>query len=67
MLKRPNLRNPSEFGDLFTVLLAVVVIIGVSSVVIEHDTFVDVMVVLSAITMGWTVWAVHHILAEHTE
>ena len=67
MLKRPDLRNPSDFGDIFTVLLAVVVTISVFSVIIEHDWFGNVIVVLLTITFGWIAWAVHNILVEHTE
>ena len=67
MLKRPSLRNPSDFRDIFTVLLAVVIIIGVFSVIIEDDSVRDLMLILLVIAFGWVAWAVHNILVKHTE
>ena len=67
MLKRPSLRNPSDFRDIFTVLLAVVIIIGVFSVIIEDDSVRDLMLLLIVIAFGWVAWAVHNILVKHTE
>ncbi len=67
MLKRPSLRDPSNFSDIFTVLLAAVTFVVVLSVVIENDTFRDVIVILLVIVFGWISWAVHNILVNQTE
>ena len=67
MLKRPNIRNPTDFRDIFTVLLAAVIIIGVFSVIIDDDSVRDLMLILLVIAFGWVAWAVHNILVKHTE
>ena len=67
MLKRPNLRDPSDVKDIFTVLLVVVIIISIFSVVIENDSFRDIIIIFSIIVFGWVAWAVHNILVKHTD
>ena len=67
MLKRPSLRDPSDFRDIFTVLLAAVIIIGIFSVIIEDDSVRALILILLVIAFGWVVWAVHNILVNHTE
>lgn len=67
MLKRPNLRDPSNVKDIFTVLLVVVIIISIFSVVIENDSFRDIIIIFSIIVFGWVAWAVHNILVKHTD
>lgn len=67
MSKRSSLQNPSDFGDIFTVLLAATIIISVFSFVIEDDSFQDIIVILMITTFGWVAWAVHRVLVKHTE
>lgn len=66
MLQRPSIRDPSGFSDIFWVLLAVVLIIGLLSVVVEDDTVRDISVILVIVVFGWVSWAIHNILERHT-
>lgn len=67
MSTRPSLLDPSDFGDIFTVLLAATIIISVLSFVIEDNLFQNIVIILMAITFGWIAWAVHRVLVKHTE
>ena len=67
MLKKPNIRNPTEFGDVFPVLLAFVIFISVFAEFLEGDQRQYFVLITSTIIIGWGVWAIHNILEEHSD
>lgn len=67
MLKKPNIRNPTEFGDVFIVLLAYVIFIVLFTEFHEGDQRQYFVLITSAIIFGWGVWAIHNILEERND
>ncbi len=67
MLKKPNIRNPTKFGDVFSVLLAYVIFISVFAEFLEGDQRQYFVLITSIIIFGWGVWAIHNILQERSE
>ena len=67
MIKRPSLRNPSEFFDLLTVVLGYVVLITVISELLNGDRSQDIILLFGILVFGWCIWAVHRILENQTE
>ena len=67
MLKKPNIRNPTEFGDVFIVLLAYVIFIILFTEFLESEQHQYFVLITSVIIFGWGIWAIHNILEERSD
>lgn len=65
MIKWPDFRNPSKFGDVFTVILVYVAVIFVLSEVLTGDALRNLLLASLIFISGWSIWAVHSILEQH--
>lgn len=67
MIKKPNIKDPTEFGDVFTILLIYISMNIVLSEFVENEFQQSFLIITLVILLGWVLYAINNILKKHSE
>ncbi|WP_254764610.1 hypothetical protein [Natrinema marinum] len=63
-IRSPSVRRPNSFYDVFSVVAAAVIIMGIVLAVRYGTGMREALVVFMVVVFGWAVWAMERILAD---